>query len=231
MPVVELGIYLTLCVIIFEILNRLRTKWEIPYWHAQPLENCSARHQLSLVAFFVAVSVHFGNYFYSARAKYLLDGGPLDWVLENNTALLILVTQETRALPIGHWLELSLRLYDSFSAVYVPSNLVIVLAQTICVVAIWRVGWAMWLTIFYDITHIVIFFVTGIFFWKWILLNLFIVLAFRSIRSFVVPHWLKLLSTLFVVGGASVFFVAKLGLVRYQCAGQSLFRRGNQKWR
>ena len=69
----------------------------------------------------------------------------------------------------------------------------------------------MMITAFYDLTHVVIFVVTGIFFWKWILLNTILLLSLRYVRDADIRPVVRMLGPLFVVGGTLVFFAARLG--------------------
>jgi hypothetical protein len=78
-------------------------------------------------------------------------------------------------------------------------------------VAIVRLRWMIALTLFYDLTHIVIFLATGIFFWKWIVLNTLLVFSLRLVREAEVPPVIRALGPLVVVGATVVFFAARLG--------------------
>src|SRR3546814_11027254 len=66
------------------------------------------------------------------------------------------------------------------------------------------------ITVFYDITHVVIFIVSGILFWKWILMNLAIVAAFTSLRHQRFDGFVRLVGVVAVIGGTLVFFAARL---------------------
>lgn len=141
--------------------------------------------------FFAAIGIHLSNYFWSGYAKlHLRNAGPLDWVLENPTYILA-----TSAYMIGTFTLYDLPFVDPQTAlavtkfINVPTNFFVLLIQLACIVAVFR-RWALiWVTALYDAMHIGIFLLTGIFFWKWILLNAGIVqaLARRKAEMSFVP--------------------------------------------
>ncbi|TYC50012.1 hypothetical protein FMN50_23700 [Rhodobacterales bacterium] len=66
-------------------------------------------------------------------------------------------------------------------------------------------------TLFYDLTHVVIFLVSGIFFWKWIILKLGLVAAMRKL-----PEWVEtpkpiVLSVAAILLSPHAFHIARLG--------------------
>jgi hypothetical protein len=160
--------------------------------------------------FLIAVGIHFGNYFHSALAKLLLPDGPILWAIDNSTNNLISVTLDGGFLPIGHWPELTALLHDSFAKIVVLSNATILLGQLAAIVAVLRARWIIAITVFYDITHVVIFLVSGILFWKWILLNAVIVAAAASLRGQKFSRLEMVAASLAVVFGITSFFAARL---------------------
>ena len=209
LPVVELGIFMTFGVIVVHLLSWLAKRGTL--FHSSRFVGVADARSSSVALLLVAVAIHFGNYFWSAMAKVLLDGGPLDWMLENKTHLLTATAYATGNLPLGHSRELSDSVFAMLSQVYVPLNIATLVAQIVSVVAIMRIRSAIAITAFYDVTHVVIFVVTGIFFWKWILLNTVLVFALSRVREADVRPILRVIGPLFVAGATVVFFAARLG--------------------
>ncbi len=205
LPVIEVGAFLVIAAILYQ---ELMLKGKLYFSNANKK---SETKEYGIAILVCCVAVHFGNYFYSAIEKLLLDGGPLEWALTNHTQFLILIAKEAGYSPIGHLPILTNYIYDSFEQTFIFINVIVLVSQCISIFSITRVNWIIWTTLFYDLSHLLIFLVTGIFFWKWILLNLIIVIAFSKIREYCFPAWLKLLSILFLIFGGTVFFVARLG--------------------
>jgi len=209
LPVVELGIFMTFGVIVVHLLSWLAKRGTL--FRSSRFAGVADARSSSVALLLVAVAIHFGNYFWSAMAKILLDGGPLDWMFENKTHLLTATAYATGNLPLGHSRELSDSVFAMLSQVYIPLNIATVVAQIGSVVAIMRIRSAIAVTAFYDVTHVVIFMVTGIFFWKWILLNTVLVFALSRVREAEVRPILRVIGPLFVAGATVVFFSARLG--------------------
>jgi hypothetical protein len=112
--------------------------------------------------------------------------------------------------PLGHWPQLA----DTVTAVlfrYVtPLNAIVLGTQLLSVVAIFRRRWTIALTGFYDIQHIGIFLTTGIFFWKWIVLNSALLVGLGLIRRPFSPAAVIVALVMLLVG-PYVFFIARLG--------------------
>jgi hypothetical protein len=131
--------------------------------------------------FLAAVALHFGNYFYAAVGKGIVGDNPLHWIYGNRTEFLLLVSQEAGVNPRSFSQSLLRGAYEVFSQTYWFFNLVTIVGQFVCVVTIVRVRWAIWTTVFYDLMHLSIFVLTGIFFWKYILLNFAIIMGLRTL--------------------------------------------------
>ena len=74
-----------------------------------------------------------------------------------------------------------------------------------------NIRWSIILTVFYDLMHISIFILSGIFFWKWILLNVAIIFSLQAFRAPRLPWALKSLAVLIIILGPAIFFMARLG--------------------
>jgi hypothetical protein len=154
-----------------------------------------------------AIALHFGNYFYAGLIKAILGDSPLYWILHNPTELLVLAAWDNSVLPISFDNRLPAFTYELLSNVRVFTNLFTIGAQLLAVVAILRIRSAIWITVFYDILHSIIFVTTGIFFWKFIILNLAIVasLSRMGIPSF--PRRLKMALASIVVCSPYIFHI------------------------
>ncbi len=139
-------------------------------------------------AVLVVAAVHLSNYFYSGVGKLTLpNAGPLTWVIENKTYVLStnatdsgFITLQNIFSSSADQINFALQLFN------VPMNIMVLIGQLFAVTCLLSLRKAAWTTTFYDIMHVAIFALTGIFFWKWIILNAALVYAFRRIRSIVV---------------------------------------------
>ncbi|HXF53345.1 MAG TPA: hypothetical protein VNK52_04400 [Hyphomicrobiaceae bacterium] len=203
MPLVDCVAFLSLGLIAFRVLSR---QWLFSRSLSRVDEEAATR-----MLFLIAVGIHLGNYFHSAMAKLLLPGGAILWVFDNATHNLIPVTLDGGFLPIGHWPVLSAWTYDTFAKIVSLSNAIILIGQLAAVVAVLRARWIIGITVFYDFTHVVIFLVSGILFWKWILLNGVIVAAAAKLRGSELSRSEIVAASLAVVLGTTCFFAARLG--------------------
>jgi hypothetical protein len=163
-------------------------------------------HPINVLVLF-AVALHFGNYFYAGLIKTTLGDSPIDWFLHNRTELLVLAGWDNRVLPVSFRDGLPGLTYEAISNVRVVTNLITISIQLLAVVAIVRIRWAILITLSYDVLHLVIFVTTGIFFWKFILLNLAIVAALTLLATHDIPKKLKYALASAVVGSAFIFHI------------------------
>lgn len=159
----------------------------------------------------LAISVHLANYFFSGLMKLRIGDTPWEWVLSNNTHSIMMAAQLAKTLPLTLSEEILARSHELMSWLWMIGNPVLLLGQLFAVIAIKRVSWVIGITIFYDITHVLIFLATGIFFWKWILLNLAIVGSLMAVRSKQISTSLSALLVAFMVVSPLWFFVVWLG--------------------
>lgn len=199
MPIIESGVLLW-CAL------------ALRHWFGRPRQPAAsaARFDSCDLLVLLTVAVHFGNYFHSGLAKLLLDGGPLVWVFENHTPNIMAAAVRTGIAPLAGNEPLWTTVYAGMSAGVVAANLLVISAQLASVIAITRVRLAFWLTLFFDFTHVVIFIVSGIFFWKWIMLNAAICWALSAMRTRVVPAAARVLLGVSVICAIGLFFTARL---------------------
>src|SRR6185312_1409584 len=161
------------------------------------------------------IGIHFANYFWSGAAKLRLQGGGLlAWPLHNPTHALLEVAKDSGFFTIGYGLPFSDKLEEHLP-IFVPLiNWGTLITQLACVFVFWRRWTIAAITAIYDVQHVVIFLLTGIFFWKWIILNTALVLAVHKIKFQRIPTGVGALACLIcvVIGlTGNLFFVAKLG--------------------
>ncbi|WP_280817992.1 hypothetical protein [Rhizobium leguminosarum] len=173
-----------------------------------PTSYCSA----SVV---IVAAVHLSNYFYSGICKiFLPNGGPLTWVLENKTYFLSLhasdmgfITIQNILKGLGVHFEIT-RLLLLFNE---PINIAVLVGQLMALICLLSMKRAAQLTIFFDIMHVGIFLLTGIFFWKWIILNAAFVFSFAQLGKRSAPHFsTRLYGCAVVVAAPLAFHVVKL---------------------
>jgi len=177
-----------------------------------------ADHGIRDFGVLAVLALHFGNYFYAGLAKTGLDRGqviagvdPWTWLLENPTHALIQVAQYSGTLPLAHWPDLARIAYEWSADLVLLLNLFVIGFQLISVVAIVSKRASRTLSVLFDVQHVGIFVLTGIFFWKWIFLNAAFVAALRHVRMPHIPIGARLVLPLFVLLSPSIVTVVKLG--------------------
>jgi hypothetical protein len=172
---------------------------------------------LQIYFLMAAIAVHFSNYFYSGIVKMghfvdLIDGIHFwTWTVENPTYVLINNAWYSGNLPIAGFPKLTQHVFDFMKAVAIPANFIVISTQIICIICLFKITWTKFITIFYDLLHLTIFITTGIFFWKWIILNTAIATALFSVRKVKIPKMVVLFLMLVVLFSPFVFNIVKLG--------------------
>ena len=161
--------------------------------------------------FLLAIAVHMANYFYSAHKKIVIGDHALSWVFENQTQALVSNADAYGQFPFSFSPFLTAFSHDALGAIVVLSNLLLFAGQLFSLFALFRIRWGVWTTLFYDLTHVVIFVASGIFFYKWIILNLSIVMALETMKRRIVTPGLQLLLMAMILASPLCFFVAHLG--------------------
>lgn len=204
-PVLELGIFLSAGYLSFFALKKiLELNPSCP-------DNKGALSPLDGVVL-TAVAVHFSNYFYSGVQKIIVAESLTGWVFDNPTYFLSYAATTIGALPITYLGdEFANTVISWMKAFVVPINALTFLSQLFAVFAITRIRLAILLTAFFDIMHVGIFLVSGIFFYKWIVLNLLIVFSLSRIKEKIIPREFLLWLVGVVIFAPFLFFVAFLG--------------------
>ena len=168
---------------------------------------------LGQVAFVAAFALHLANYFYSAVAKMTLPGaGLFSWALENETHNIMMATAIIGLGPLqGHeWLAKAG--LQAMAAAWPVTNWLTLGLQLAALMALFRVNWGIVMTGIYDIMHLAIFVTTGILFWKWMTLNLGLVLALRHLPIRSAPPWPVIaIGVAVLVFSPQLFRIATLG--------------------
>jgi hypothetical protein len=204
MPLIEFGILLGLAPLIMGLIGSLKI--------GQRFTPSNIRSQDQYPILLIGVAIHCSNYFFSGVQKLLISDPIWFWVTENPTQMLMLAAYEMGSLPLTIFGD---RFVDSIYS-FLSTNILWLNALTLAiqiapVIALRRVKWMIVLMVLFDITHIVIFLVSGIFFYKWIVLNALIVSALLILRHYSYDLRDYLLLVLGMVLAPSVFFVAFLG--------------------
>lgn len=162
--------------------------------------------------FLTTVAAHFSNYFYSAVKKiWISDGSITWWSFNNQTENLILTAYKSGHFPWPLSPE-SIQLIYAFMADWSwLSNSVLFIGQCLALIAITKLSWSKIVTVFYDMTHIAIFALTGIFFYKWIFYNFAIIWALSNVKNICFTPLLRIYLICVVIFAPLIFFVAKLG--------------------
>ena len=203
-PVLEFGLLITIG-FLFQ-----RTVAKTFKWNHRELQSASISPVDAVLL--TAVAVHFSNYFYSGIRKIEIGESLFKWILENPTYYLSLAAEQSGSLPItllGS--KMTEHIIEWSQILVVPINAITLVVQLMAIFAITRIRWTIVVTALYDVTHIVIFFLSGIFFYKWIILNLLIVGSLSVIRDKEYPKEIKFWLLSILLAAPLLFFVAFLG--------------------
>lgn len=207
-PVAELAMFTTLVIGVAAAAGLAEKRLSVPSgWRS------AKNWSFGDAGFLGAFAIHMANYFYSAIAKITLPGaGLLTWVLENQTHYIMLATWSIGLGPLQGTGPLAVAAHEIMARFSVVTNAITFIAQLAGLICILRIRWAMVLTFFYDILHAVIFLTTSILFWKWMTLNVGLVLALKSLRARKAPPWpLSVMTIGVLLLSPLVFRVAWLG--------------------
>lgn len=204
MPVLEFGFMLTLGSLLLDNGQKYLNIW---------LSN-KQKDELHVLdsVLLTAIAAHFSNYLFSGVQKLKISDPFWQWALHNPTYNLTLAALENGSSPISifdtHIVNSLIGYQVEFNTLL---NITLLILQLGAVIAITRIRWSAVATLLYDVTHIVIFIFTGIFFYKWIWLNLLITFALAKKPKTRIPNDLKAWLVGVVILAPSLFFVAFLG--------------------
>jgi len=138
---------------------------------------------------YILLAAHFGNYFYSGIGKLGLDpfsvmntSNALQWIANNPTHDLILNAYYLGLQPFQFSKTIVLTLFDFSQHTVILMNTLVVAMQIAALGAVVSRGASRMLTALFDLQHVTIFLFTGIFFWKWIILNILFIYALSRVE-------------------------------------------------
>lgn len=203
-PVLEMGLFLGISLMLLGpgLVQRLGPL-------SRMLRKCDPEYAMVLI-FMAAISAHFSNYFYSGLQKIMLDGGPFLWVLDNPTHILGANAYLSGYLPTGTHAELSTFALHTLEIFRPLLNATILVGQVGALFFVMRRSTLIGATLFYDITHIAIFFASGIMFWKWVVLNTALVVALRHLPKVAECRTAVIMSVTTVMLAPEAFHIVRL---------------------
>ncbi|XAT60502.1 hypothetical protein GN278_06525 [Rhodobacteraceae bacterium Araon29] len=179
--------------------------------------------KLDIIAYF-AVCTHMGNYLHSGIKKLRLGDDPFSWIIESQTQFLTVTTHVVGQLPITFGGNFFVNIYPFLENNIVVINFTTVILQLLCVFCVFKINWIKLITIAYDLQHVIIFLLSGIFFWKWIWLNTTIILGLRYLKTTALGVPLVLIGALLVVFSPLAFSIATLGWFETRAFNKAHFK-------
>lgn len=205
-PIGEVITFIVICAALLPVFLRIKlfSPLVLPF---------TAKDTLSVLekVLLCALALHLSNYFYSGVAKWNLGQYPWDWPLHNQTWALALFGTTLGTYPLSFHEGLGNLVIEIFRTIIIPANFAIFIGQLLAIVGGLRIRWIILLTAFYDVTHIGIFLASGIFFYKWIIFNIAIIVALSLIKDKIIAPALTLIITGIIICAPLIFHIAYLG--------------------
>ena len=158
---------------------------------------------LAICLTFVAFGFHLGNYFWSGYQKLVVGPHLWSWIFENQTQNLMVIALKKGVLPSGALPLVTQWVFDKFGSLVALSNLSIVVTQLFSIVAALRLRGLLIASLAYDVLHVGIYFVGGLFFWPWVWNNGSIIVSIRGHRDEQIGWVPKLCCILTILLGGS----------------------------
>lgn len=159
----------------------------------------------------ILLGIHFSNYFLSGIEKLNLEGsGYLTWLLTNKTYYISIIAQERNFFTLNFLLGSQLFNIILF-ILNIPINIFTLLTQLLAIMSIFFKKFSLIITLLYDISHIGIFVTSGIFFWKWILLNLGFCFSLYKLKFKEIPLFVAFIALIMIFISPKYFKIATLG--------------------
>ena len=173
LPLMQVPAYLALSVVTLELMKRTR----LTAFSRVGEKLREAGTAPYMVILLVGIAMQAANYFYSSLAKGGLDGGPFDWILNNENQNIFHIALYNKQLLWGEWGTLA----DSVTAVlhFVgrPFAIGIFAIQLAALVVFANRRLLLILFALFDLMHVGIFVLVGANFWTWFMVNLSIIAA------------------------------------------------------
>jgi len=171
----DLALFLSIAVSIYAVYRILEDRLPVTRVRKETFFNA---------CIMMASGIHLSNYFHSGWEKlFLPDSTPLTWVLQNPTYFLAIHSTDAGALTILDLFPDRDTLVPFLTWLNIPLNAWVLVIQLYALVSLLSLRGSAWLTFLYDVMHVGIFVLTGIFFWKWIVLNVAFILAFQKMQK------------------------------------------------
>lgn len=162
--------------LLYGVLLKRTDRWSV----AGDAETLKA---VAITAVAIGAGGHLANYFFSGMAKLALDGGVTSWLLGNRLDLGVPVAIERGTFPFTVSPTATTAVENFLrwtNPIFMPVSF---LAQIAAIAAPWRRKWAMTLTATFDVFHVVVYLAFGLLFWKWIAINLIILVTLAVISD------------------------------------------------
>jgi hypothetical protein len=138
--------------------------------------------QLTLLAFFIVViCFHASNYFIPGLGKILLSEYYIDWIWVNDLGNILMAKYSQGWLTEFVSIETIQIIVGWVSTLTIPMQLFAFTIQVIVLFVFSNKRFALILFISFELLHLGIFIASGIFFWKWMLLNFGIVYVIKNL--------------------------------------------------
>jgi len=149
-------------------------------FYEKKLEDGSVNQEAKLLIPVLYTVAHLGNYWAAGFAKLQLDGGVFSWLY--NETFVTLKRAELWGLPMDSFASFLLELPFIHFFQFL-GNWFVLLGQSISVIVPFFSVLLVPLTIFYDIFHILVGALAGVWFYKWIYVNILILIYGKSITQ------------------------------------------------
>lgn len=173
LPMMQLPAYLGLSVVALELAKRSRLA-AFSRITGTLHESGAAPYFIIL---FVAIAMQAGNYVYSSLAKAALDGGPFDWMLNNENRNIFHIALYNKQLLWGDWTWLTDAVSGLLDVVGRPFAIAIFILQLGALLVFASRKLLLTLFALLDLMHVGIFVLVGANFWTWFMVNLSIIAA------------------------------------------------------
>ena len=139
--------------------------------------------KLSILAFFIVVlCFHASNYFIPGLGKMLISEHYIDWIWLNDLGNILMAKYSQGWLSEFVALETMEVIIGWVSTVTIPMQLFALTIQAVVLFVFIKKRFAIILFVSFELLHLGIFMATGIFFWKWILLNFAIIYVVKNLN-------------------------------------------------
>jgi len=132
---------------------------------------------------FLILCLHGSNYFFAGFTKISIGPGLYEWVVENDLWMHAVYSQSKGWLTFldSGTAEGILKIMKDWNQLFLVVSLLIELLPL--TLLLFNRRWAVICLLSFDLLHLGIFFESGIFFWKWIILNLLIIFLIRKLNG------------------------------------------------